>query len=132
MHVAEFVAKKYYNDDTVEGINRVNKLLSHPGIFFAGVPDSGAVLIYLTLSDEGLDILKSVKRQKDFNSGLTLELLDHPGQHIYVFRLVTDDKVPLDLLRTLRTRIMQKHDAVSFSWHDNNLDNPVVLHTHKA
>lgn len=132
MHVAEFIAQKYYHDDTIEAVERVNRILSHPGIFFAGIPDNGVVLVYLTLSDEGLDILKSKTKQSDFNAALTRELLNYPGDHIYVFRIVSDDKPSLHILKILRSQIMRKHRAVSFSWHDNDHDNPVVLHTYKV
>lgn len=132
MHVAEFISKKYYNDDTIDGVERVNRILNHPGIFFAGIPDNGVVLVYLTLSDEGLDILKNKVKQSDFNAAFTRELLNYPGKHIYVFRMVTEDNPSLHTLRNLRHQSMQKHKAVSFSWHDNTHDNPVVLHTYKV
>ncbi len=132
MHIAEFVANKYYKDDTLEGIKRVETLLSHPGVYFAGVPDDGVVLIYMTLSDEGLELLKSKTSQSDFSSSFARELLQHPGHHVYVFRLIVEDHVPLLTLKKLRSRIMQKHNAVSFSWHDDHHDNPVVLHTYKG
>lgn len=132
MHVAEFIAKTYYHDDTIDGVERVNRILSHPGIYFIGVPDNGIVLVYLTLSDEGFEILQSKKKQSDFTGTLTQQLLEYPGHHIYVFRMVSEGKPELNTLKALRSLIIRKHNAISFSWHDNDHDNPVVLHTYKV
>lgn len=129
MDIPEFISHNYYKDDTIQGINRVRDILSHPGIYFEGVPDSGLVLVYLTLSDEGLTILKSAKTPDDFKNGFTERLLQHPGKHIYVFRMVADERPTLHLLRQMRTIIMKKHNAPSFSWHDNT---HVILHTHEV
>lgn len=129
MDVAEFVAHNYYKDDTIDGEARVRKLLATPGVYFEGIPDNGIVLVYLTLSDEGLRILKSVKTVDDFKNGFSDRLIQHPGKHIYVFRMVTDGKHTLKELRQLRSKIMRKHNAPSFSWHDNN---HVILHTYEV
>lgn len=129
MEVAEFVAKNYYHDDTDQSINRIRGMLAHPGVYFEGIPERGSVLIYITLSDEGMEILRSAKKVEDFKNGFSERLLNYPGPHIYVFRMVTEGKPTLQYLRELREKIMRKHNAVSFSWHDNN---HVVLHTYEA
>lgn len=129
MEVAEFVAKNYYHDDTLPRVERVRNLLSYPGVFFAGLPDDGLILIYITLSDEGLEILRSATTEEAFKNGFSERLLQYPGDHIYVFRLVSDGKPKLDELRRLRSRIIKKHNARSFSWHDNDR---VILHTYEV
>lgn len=129
MEVAEFIAKYYYEDETHENIQRVRDLLSYPGIYFAGIPDDGLILVYLTMSDEGLQLLKNLKTPQDFKNGFTEKLLQHPGPHVYVFRMVSDGRHMLRELRRLRAFIMKKHNASSFSWHDNN---HILLHTHEA
>lgn len=129
MDLAEFVAHYWYQDDTKETIDHVREMLAHPGVYSEGIPDNGTVLIYLTLDDEGLRILKSAKKPEDFKRGFTESLLEHPGRHIYVFRMAVDGKPTLQHLRALRSRVLRKHDALSFSWHDNN---HVLLHTHEV
>lgn len=129
METAEFISKNYYHDDTIQGINKVRSLLSYPGVFYEGIPDNGLILVYITLSDEGLKILQSAKTVEDFDNGFSERLLQHPGHNIYVFRMVAEGKPTLKDLRRLRTRIMKKHNAPSFSWHD---DHHVNLHTYRA
>lgn len=128
MEVAEFIAQKYYHDDTLQEVQRIREMLAHPGVYFEGIPDNGVVLVYITLSDTGLKMLKDATTVDHFKNGFTEKLLAHPGHHIYVFRLVAENKPALHELRHLRTKIMNKHQATSFSWHD---DNRVVLHTYE-
>lgn len=129
MDVAEFVAHYYYHDDTLEGVKHVQAMLNHSGVYFAGIPDEGLILMYLTVSDEGLEILKSAKNPSDFKNGFSNRLLQYPGKHIYVFRMVAENKPTLLDLRRLRTRIMKRHNATSFHWHDNDR---VILHSFKG
>lgn len=129
MEVAEFIAKNYYHNDTLDGIKHVRHVLSYPGTYFEGIPDNGLILVYLTLSDEGLALLKKVQTEADFKNGFTETLFNYPGHHIYVFRMVAEGKPKLEDLRRLRTRIIRKHRAVSFSWHD---DSRVMLHTYEV
>lgn len=129
MHVAEFIAKNYYHDDSLDGIDRVQSLLSVPGVFFEKSPDDSFVLVYLTLSDEGLALLKDVKTESDFKNGLSDTLLQYPGHHIYVFRMVAESRPSLKDLKIMRDHIIKKHNAVSFSWHD---DHRVILHTYEV
>lgn len=129
MDVAEFIAKHYYHSDTYEAATRARKLLGYPGVFFAGLPDDGLVLVYLTLSDEGLELLKNVKTEEDFKKGFSETLLTHPGHHIYVFRMVSKDRPTLRDLRRLRTQIIARHNAKTFSWHD---DHHIILHTYEV
>lgn len=124
---AEFIARHWYKDDTIENVKRVRELLAYPGIYTEGTPDAGLILVYLTLSDEGLRMLKSAKTPEDFKNGFSETILQHPGEHIYVFRMVSEGHPSLRTLRILRTRIMTKHHATSFSWHDNE---HVMLHTY--
>lgn len=128
MEVAEFIAKNYYHKDTLEETQRIRDLLAYPGIFFEGIPDDGLIFVYLTLSDEGLNILKKATKPEDFKNGFTETLLRHPGHHVYVFRMVTEGKPKLEDLRRLREKVMNKHNALSFSWHD---DHRVLLHTYE-
>lgn len=128
MDVAEFIAKYWYKDDTVQEIERVRNLLAYPGIFFDGSPSDGLVLVYLCVSDAGLKMLQDVKTKEDFQNGFTERLLNLPGNNVYVFRIVTDGKPKLLALRHLRTLIMRKCKAKSFSWHD---DHHVKLYTYR-
>ena len=127
--VAEFIAKNYYNDDTVTGVQRVQTLLSHPGIYFEGLPDQGLVLVYMLVSDEGLQMLRDLKTPEDFKGGFSDRLMQHPGDNVYVFRIVSEGRPAIDQLRTIRTRIIEKHNAKTFSWHDNQR---VILHTYEV
>lgn len=128
MTIPEFIAHNYYKDDTIDGERRVENLISHPGVYYYGTPDDGVMMVYLTLSDEGLDLLRSKKELSDFTPDFSAELLQYPGNHIYVFRLISEGAHRLSDLRKLRSKIMSKHHAVSFSWHD---DHSVKLHTYE-
>lgn len=128
MEVAEFIAKNYYHDDTVQGVTNVRELLSHPGIYYAGIPDDGMMMIYMMVSDEGLRMLQEKTRAEEFTPEFSGELLKHTGNNAYVFRLVSTGIKNLSELRRLRSSIMRRHNAASFSWHD---DHQVLLHTYR-
>lgn len=125
----KFIAKHYYNDDSLQGIERVDRLLRHSGVHVYGSIADGVIMVYITLSDEGLAILKSVKTEDDFKNGLSDKLMKYPGRNIYVFRLVTEGNPSLDTLRKCREEIVKKHHATRFSWHDNAR---VQLHTYEV
>jgi hypothetical protein len=130
--ISEYIAKNYHKDDTIEGARKIDSMLARPGIYYLGSPHEGVILVYMLLSDEGLELLRSYKKQSEFTVALSNKMLEYPGDNVYVFRLVSESKVPLLTLRRLRSQIMQKHNAKSFSWHDNNHDNPVILHTYRG
>lgn len=127
--IAEFVAQNYYHNDTVKGVSEVRDLLSFPGVYSIGIPDDGLVMIYMTLSERGLERLRQVKDESDFTPSLTSELLSHPGKHVYIFRLVSINKPKLHDLRDLREQVIKRHNALSVSWHD---DHRVFLHTYEV
>lgn len=127
MTKAEFIAQQYYKDTSADRVHQVERLLAYPGVHTEGTVENGIILIYLTLSDEGLRLLRDVKTPEDFKNGFSERILEHPGNHIYVFRLVSSNSPKLGELRRLREVIVQKHKAKSFSWHD---DDRVILHTY--
>jgi len=123
--LAEVIAKEYYNDDTLDTINEVRRFISFPGIYTYGTPESDVIFVYMLISDEALEMLSKIKNIEDFTSDLTSELLQYPGDNIYVLRCIARNKVEPKKTALL---MMQKHNAKSISWHD---DNSVVLHTHR-
>lgn len=129
MDVAEFVAKNYYNDETLDRINEERALLNHPGVYFKRSPDAELVLIYMALSDNMLAKLRSISDANMFTPAFTSELLSNSGRNIYVFRLVTEGPYRIQTLREMRDSIIKEHNAKTFSWHD---DKNVLLHTYEV
>lgn len=125
--VAERLAKEYYSDDTMERVDAIREMLHVPGIHFYCSPDN-VLWVYMLLSDEGLDLLRSKKKIADFTKNFSEELLQHPGNHIYIFRSLAPENISQRAaFRRAAQFIIQKHNAVDISWHD---DHRVFMNTY--
>ncbi len=127
--VAERLAKEYYKDDTVERTEEIRRMLAVPGVHFYVSPED-VLWVYLLLSDEGLELLRSKTDMSSFTSSFSSELLEHPGNHIYIFRSLAPSNVSQRAaFRRAAEVLMNKHNSPDISWHDNDR---VYLHTYRG
>lgn len=129
LDVAERLSKDYHMDDTQEGINSIREMLSLPGVHFFVSPQD-VLWVYLLISDEAIELLRSKTSVDEFTSQLTSQLLTMPGRHIYIFRSLAPENVSQrQAFREAAQILIRKHRAIDISWHD---DKRVYLHTFKG
>lgn len=116
MDTTQYIAKRYFDDDTPAGVQSVERILNIPGVRCFGTPAQGCVALYISVSDFALSLLRNVQTDQAFTVPFMLSMLQYPGDNTLIFLCVADGAKSI---RRMARAFIYSHKPSRLLWFDS-------------